>query len=95
MADYRNALNKIPSIINLLGNPFILYIAMRTLPSLMNRWKALRITRIVLYDSFVDNWFKHAQERLHKKQTSNAEVVKKLNRHFIEDCKQFCMCLAV
>ena len=64
VADYKKALEQLPSIINLLSNPFILNIAMDTLPSLMNRWKALHITRIALYDSFVDRWFKCAQDRL-------------------------------
>ncbi|KAF9125639.1 hypothetical protein BGW39_007240 [Mortierella sp. 14UC] len=58
-AHYMQALTSIPNLLDLVKNPFLLMMALEVLPVVTNPQKDLsrvRISRIQLYDHFVDQW---------------------------------------
>ncbi|KAG0377429.1 hypothetical protein BGX24_006125 [Mortierella sp. AD032] len=57
--DYMDKLNKIPKMIELVSNPFLLTLALRALPSITSSEQDLsniRLTRVALYDNFIEQW---------------------------------------
>ncbi len=65
VAQYKEALKQ-PDLKELVGNPFLLKIALSVLPELSEKLRvaAQRFTRIALYGQFVKSWFERSQERL-------------------------------
>ncbi len=85
---YKEALKQ-PDLKELVGNPFLLKIALSVLPELSKilQAKGQRFTRIALYEHFLNNWFNRSQKRLAQIQLSEreAEEFKRLElRGFIE-----------
>jgi WD40 repeat protein len=65
--DYMNKLVTIPNLIDLVSNPFLLTLALRALPTVVQSEQALsdiRLTRIGLYDNFTTQWLKRNKQRL-------------------------------
>ncbi|KAF9131564.1 hypothetical protein BGW39_001613, partial [Mortierella sp. 14UC] len=67
VADYMDKLNKIPKLIELLSNPFLLTLALRALPNVVRSgqdFSNIRLTRLGLYDSFIEQWLQTNKRRL-------------------------------
>lgn len=65
--DYTNKLDAIPNLIDLVSNPFLLTMALRALPTVVQSEQALsdiRLTRIKLYDIFTKDWLDTNKLRL-------------------------------
>ncbi|KAG0054827.1 hypothetical protein BGZ89_002548 [Linnemannia elongata] len=65
--DYMDKLNKIPKMIELVSNPFLLTLALRTLPRVIlsaENLSNIRLTRIGLYDNFIEQWLETNKLRL-------------------------------
>ncbi|KAG0218046.1 hypothetical protein BGX33_008739 [Mortierella sp. NVP41] len=64
--EYINTLNKIPSLKDLVKNPFLLTLALDAMPNLVGDEKDLsriKVNRLVLYDKVVDAWIEMAGDR--------------------------------
>ncbi|KAG9071588.1 WD repeats region domain-containing protein [Linnemannia hyalina] len=65
--DYMDKLTTIPNLMELVRNPFLLTLALEALPSVVDGrsdLSRLKITRVELYDTFVDHWLKVNKRRL-------------------------------
>ncbi len=60
--DYQDALSRVPNVKELLGTPFLLKIALIVLPTLGEA--TLGLTRIKLYEQFLQTWFERSLARL-------------------------------
>ncbi|BBE10136.1 NB-ARC domain protein [Mycoavidus cysteinexigens] len=60
--DYQDALSHVPNVKELLGTPFLLKMALIVLPTL--RDATLGLTRIKLYEQFLQTWFERSLARL-------------------------------
>jgi WD40 repeat protein len=70
--DYMDRLTAIPNLMGLVRNPFLLSLALEALPGVTDGTtdlSAITVTRVQLYDTFVQHWFKVNQRRL---QSNNA-----------------------
>jgi WD40 repeat protein len=64
---YMDVLDQIPSLQELIKNPFLLTLSLEVLPRLVDPGKnltAIRITRVALYDEFVGLWLEQGKKRL-------------------------------
>ncbi|KAF9404372.1 hypothetical protein BGZ76_006994, partial [Entomortierella beljakovae] len=62
-----NAIKSIPNLQELVRNPFLLSLALEVLPRLVDLSKdfaSSRISRVTLYDEFVEQWVERGQKRL-------------------------------
>ncbi|CAO3567078.1 unnamed protein product [Mortierella alpina] len=67
--NYMDKLTTIPNLMDLVTNPFLLTLSLGALPTVVQGKKdlaTLRITRVALYDSFVENWLWANKRRLKK-----------------------------
>ncbi|KAF9178093.1 hypothetical protein BGZ51_008110, partial [Haplosporangium sp. Z 767] len=67
---YVDVLDQIPSLQELIKNPFLLTLSLEVLPRLVdpgNNLKATRVTRVALYDEFVGLWLEQGKKRLGNK----------------------------
>ncbi|OAQ22953.1 hypothetical protein K457DRAFT_25550, partial [Linnemannia elongata AG-77] len=65
--DYQSAIKRIPNLQDLVRNPFLLPLALEVLPRLVDLSKDLtsnQISRVTLYDQFVEQWVERGQKRL-------------------------------
>ncbi|KAF9216996.1 hypothetical protein BGZ59_007016 [Podila verticillata] len=65
--EYMNKLKSIPNMMELVKNPFLLKISLRALPGVVEGAVDLtkvKVTRLTLYDSFVNQWLAWDKERL-------------------------------
>ncbi|KAF9088947.1 hypothetical protein BGX23_007017, partial [Mortierella sp. AD031] len=65
--DYMDKLTTIPNLMDLVKNPFLLTLALEALPSVVQGKSDLsnvRVTRVELYDTFVDHWLGVNKRRL-------------------------------
>ncbi|KAF9090797.1 WD_REPEATS_REGION domain-containing protein, partial [Mortierella sp. GBA35] len=65
--DYMDKLATIPNLMDLVKNPFLLTLALEALPGVIEGRQDLsniRITRVQLYDTFVEHWFEVNKRRL-------------------------------
>ncbi|OAQ25253.1 hypothetical protein K457DRAFT_23344, partial [Linnemannia elongata AG-77] len=65
--DYQSAIKRIPNLQDLVRNPFLLSLALEVLPRLVDLSKDLtsnQISRVTLYDQFVEQWVERDQKRL-------------------------------
>ncbi|KAF9124243.1 hypothetical protein BGW39_008333, partial [Mortierella sp. 14UC] len=70
--DYMDRLNTIPNLMDLVKNPFLLSLALEALPEVTDGKKDLttiKVTRVQLYDTFVQHWLEVNKRRL---QSNNA-----------------------
>ncbi|KAG9064885.1 hypothetical protein KI688_003147 [Linnemannia hyalina] len=66
-ADYMRMLTTIPNLMDLVKNPFLLTLALDALPGVIKdrqELSAIKITRVQLYDYFVDQWLGVNMRRL-------------------------------
>ncbi|KAG0294753.1 WD_REPEATS_REGION domain-containing protein [Linnemannia gamsii] len=74
--EYMDKLVNIPSLLDLVSNPFLLILALEALPSVVSSTKDLStitISRVQLYDSFVKQWLKVNRRRLEDSPLSDDE----------------------
>ncbi|KAF9536988.1 hypothetical protein EC957_009125, partial [Mortierella hygrophila] len=67
---YVDVFDQIPSLQELVKNPFLLTLSLEVLPRLVdpsNNLKAIRVTRVTLYDEFVGLWLEQGKKRLGNK----------------------------
>ncbi|KAF9353487.1 hypothetical protein BGX34_011533, partial [Mortierella sp. NVP85] len=72
--DYKQALNLIPSLKDLVKNPFLMTLSLDVLPRMVDPGQHLssaRITRVALYDHFVEQWLERGKKRLSEKEMSS------------------------
>lgn len=65
--DFMDKLVKIPHLIELVSNPFLLTLALRSLPRVVRSEQDLsviRLTRVGLYDTFIVDWLEINKQRL-------------------------------
>lgn len=72
--EYQQAFKGAPELKDLVRNPFMLNMALEVLSTLdAHKSRESRLTRVALYDIFVDNWSARSQERLGRIQLRPAE----------------------
>ncbi|KAK3836270.1 MAG: hypothetical protein J3R72DRAFT_202615 [Linnemannia gamsii] len=65
--DYMDRLTNIPTLLDMVRNPFLLTLALETLPGVTEGKKDLskiKISRVQLYDAFVTHWLNVSKQRL-------------------------------
>ncbi|KAF9120177.1 hypothetical protein BGW39_011600, partial [Mortierella sp. 14UC] len=65
--DYMDKLEKINGLMDLVSNPFLLTLALRALPKAVRSEKdifKIRLTRVILYDIFTEQWLENNKYRL-------------------------------
>jgi len=68
--DYKQALERIPSLKDLVRNPFLMTLSLEVLPRMVDpgqRLSEARVTRVGLYDHFVEQWLERGKKRLGEK----------------------------
>ncbi|KAF9941768.1 hypothetical protein BGZ67_004106 [Mortierella alpina] len=75
---YNTVLKTIPSLQELVKNPFLLKVSLDVLPRLVDPEKrnfaaTANITRVALYDQFVEQWLERGKKRLVEKDMSDQE----------------------
>jgi len=68
--DYKQALDRIPSLKDLVRNPFLMTLSLEVLPRMVDpgqRLSETRVTRVGLYDHFVEQWLERGKKRLGEK----------------------------
>ncbi|KAG0248245.1 hypothetical protein BG011_000294 [Mortierella polycephala] len=68
---YVDVLDQIPSLQELIKNPFLLTLSLEVLPRLVdpgNNLTTIRVTRVALYDEFVGLWLEQGKKRLGNKE---------------------------
>ncbi|KAF9346120.1 hypothetical protein BGX26_002396, partial [Mortierella sp. AD094] len=74
--DYQQALNRIPNLLDLVENPFLLRLALEVLPRLFStnsKFSTAHITRVHLYDEFVTQWIERGKTRLRKMELNSRD----------------------
>ncbi|KAG0283704.1 hypothetical protein BGZ96_011910 [Linnemannia gamsii] len=74
--EYMEKLTKIPKLMELVSNPFLLTLALEALPEVIGSRKdllAIRISRVQLYDGFVNHWLEVNKRRLESSTLSDDE----------------------
>ncbi|KAG0064172.1 hypothetical protein BGZ89_009311 [Linnemannia elongata] len=85
--DYMDRLTTIPNLLDLVKNPFLLSLALEALPGVTHERQELseiKITRVQLYDTFVDHWLGVNQRRLERNNALSKEDRDTLE-HLIND----------
>ncbi|KAF9347530.1 hypothetical protein BGX34_003075, partial [Mortierella sp. NVP85] len=70
LEDYKKALEKIPTLKELVRNPFLMTVSLEVLPRMIDLNQNLstaHITRVGLYDHFVEQWLERSKRRLSEK----------------------------
>ncbi|KAK3816625.1 MAG: WD40-repeat-containing domain protein [Benniella sp.] len=65
--EYRKALDLIPSLKELVKNPFLMSLSLEVLPRMVDPgqdFSTTHITRTALYDQFIEHWFERGKKRL-------------------------------
>ncbi|KAG0300719.1 hypothetical protein BGZ98_008958 [Dissophora globulifera] len=65
--DYLREFDRIPGLQELVTNPFLLTLCLRVLPDMTNFESHGKITRLMLYDKFIDHWVEKGKRRLIKR----------------------------
>lgn len=73
--DYKRVLEQIPSLRDLTKNPFLMKLSLDVLPRMDpdQDLSAARMTRVGLYDQFVEQWLERGKKRLGEKNLSHQE----------------------
>ncbi|KAF9946939.1 hypothetical protein BGZ72_011007 [Mortierella alpina] len=74
--NYSSVLKKIPSLRELVKNPFLLRLSLDVLPRLVDPGQDLanaKVTRLALYDQFVEQWLERGKKRLVSKDMGGQE----------------------
>ncbi|OAQ23208.1 hypothetical protein K457DRAFT_1868390 [Linnemannia elongata AG-77] len=76
--EYQSAIKSIPNLQDLVRNPFLLSLALEVLPRLVDLSKDLisnQISRVTLYDQFVEQWVERGQIRLIERSLTGVDHV--------------------
>ena len=68
--DYKQALDLIPSLKELVKNPFLMTLSLEVLPRMMDPGEHLfvtHVTKVALYDHFIEHWLERGKKRLGEK----------------------------
>jgi len=68
--DYKKALDLIPSLKELVKNPFLMTLSLEVMPRMMDpgeHLSATHITKVGLYDHFIEHWLERGKKRLGEK----------------------------
>ncbi|KAK3823311.1 MAG: hypothetical protein J3Q66DRAFT_437695 [Benniella sp.] len=68
--DYKQALELIPSLKELVKNPFLMTLSLEVLPRMVDpgqHLSATRVTKVALYDHFIKQWLERGKKRLEEK----------------------------
>ncbi|KAG0285889.1 hypothetical protein BGZ98_005295, partial [Dissophora globulifera] len=65
--DYLQVLDQIPGLQELVTNPFLFTLCLRVLPVMTDLEYHNNITRVMLYDKFIDHWVEQGKRRLIKR----------------------------
>ena len=71
--EYKKALDLIPSLKDLVKNPFLMSLSLEVLPRLVDPgqdYSVTDITRTALYDQFIEHWLERGKKRLGEKNLS-------------------------
>ncbi|KAF9351705.1 hypothetical protein BGX34_000412 [Mortierella sp. NVP85] len=71
--DYKQALEHIPSLKELVKNPFLMALSLEVLPRMVDPGQQLStasVTRVRLYDHFVEQWLERGKKRIGEKEMS-------------------------
>jgi len=71
--DYEQALDLIPSLRELVRNPFLMSLSLEVLPRMVDpgeHLSAMQVTRVALYDQFIEHWLERGKKRLSEKELS-------------------------
>ncbi|KAK3807576.1 MAG: hypothetical protein J3Q66DRAFT_417445 [Benniella sp.] len=71
--DYEQALDFIPSLKELVRNPFLMTLSLEVLPRMVDPGEhpsATQVTRVALYDQFIEHWLERGKKRLSEKELS-------------------------
>jgi len=71
--DYKQALNLIPSLKELVKNPFLMTLSLEVMPRMMDPGEHLsgaHVTKVGLYDHFIEHWLERGKKRLGEKKLS-------------------------
>ncbi|KAG0307764.1 hypothetical protein BGZ98_009836 [Dissophora globulifera] len=74
--DYLRVFDKTPSLQELITNPFLLTLSLRVLPGMADIGKnisSIKVTRVMLYDRFVEQWVEQGKRRLIKRELVGSE----------------------
>ncbi|KAG0311949.1 hypothetical protein BGZ99_009819 [Dissophora globulifera] len=66
--DYLQVFNRIPSLQELVTNPFLLTLSLRVLPNMADLRPHIKVTRVMLYDEFMEQWVNQGKGRLIKRE---------------------------
>ncbi|KAG0231582.1 hypothetical protein BGX31_005478, partial [Mortierella sp. GBA43] len=70
---YKTALDGIPSLKELVKNPFLMSLSLEVLPRMVDpgqKMSTTQITRVALYDQFIEHWLERGKKRLGEKNLS-------------------------
>jgi len=68
--DYKEALSVIPSLKELVKNPFLMTLSLEVMPRMMDpgeHLSATHVTKVGLYDHFIEHWLERGKKRLGEK----------------------------
>ncbi|KAK3807580.1 MAG: hypothetical protein J3Q66DRAFT_444697 [Benniella sp.] len=71
--DYEQALDFIPGLKELVRNPFLMTLSLEVLPRMVDPGEhpsATQVTRVALYDQFIEHWLERGKKRLSEKELS-------------------------
>ncbi|KAK3805037.1 MAG: hypothetical protein J3Q66DRAFT_393564 [Benniella sp.] len=71
--DYKQALDLIPSLKELVKNPFLMSLSLEVMPRMMDpgeHLSATHVTKVGLYDHFIEHWLERGKKRLGEKKLS-------------------------
>ncbi|KAG0233892.1 hypothetical protein BGX31_004753 [Mortierella sp. GBA43] len=71
--EYKRVLDLIPSLKELMRNPFLMSLSLEVLPRIVDPGQdlsATHITRVALYDQFIEHWLERGKRRLGEKNLS-------------------------
>ncbi len=74
--NYKQALEQIPHLQDLVKNPFLLTLSLEVLPRMVDvgqTFSTVRVTRVALYDQFVEQWLERGKKRLGDKKLTELE----------------------
>jgi len=72
--EYEQALDFIPGLKDLVKNPFLMTLSLEVLPRMVDpgeRLSATQVTRVALYDQFIEHWLERGKKRLSEKELSS------------------------
>jgi len=72
--DYEKALDLIPGLKDLVKNPFLMALSLEVLPRMVDpgeHLSATQVTRVALYDQFMEHWLERGKKRLGEKELSS------------------------